>query len=95
MEVEVSDEDDETVEQSGDEKVEVNESELEDKLLASPETSNDATDKKGDENPEKMDLNGDNVSEEKNVLDDSITVVRIYKVLARMTNSVSLHSTQF
>lgn len=79
MEVEVSDEEDETgVENSGDEKSEINESELEDKLLASPEASNDASDLKADEHSEKADLNGENdVSKEKNSLDESITVVSI------------------
>lgn len=78
MEVEVSDDEDETIiEQSGDDRNEVNESELEDKLLASPEGSNDETDKKDDENII-MDVNGDNISEKKSALDDTITVVRIY-----------------
>lgn len=80
MEVEVSDDEDETtVEQSGDEKAEMNENELEDKLLASPEASNDSTEK-CDESSEINDLNGDtNISEKKSVLDESITVVRFCK----------------
>lgn len=77
MEVEVSDEEEDTpVENSGDEKSEVNENELEDKLLASPEESNDATDLKTDVTGEKADFNGENsVNEVKSSLDDSITVV--------------------
>lgn len=79
MEVEVSDEEDETpIENSGDEKCEINDSELEDKLLASPE----ASDLKADENSEKANVNGDNdVSKEKSNLDDSITVVSILIML--------------
>lgn len=83
MEVEVSDEDedDTLVENSGDEKSEANVNELEDKLLASPEASNDASDIKSDENTGKGDLNGDNVGEDKSVLDDSITVVSMTKLV--------------
>lgn len=77
MEVEVSEEEEDTniVENSGDDRSEVNEGELEDKLLASPEVSNDATDVKTD-NTEIEELNGEkNVGEEKSQLDDSIMVV--------------------
>lgn len=79
MEVEVSDEDEDAavVENSGDEKSEINEKDLEDKLLASPEASNDASDEKVNISEEKGEINGDSVGEEKSILDDSITVVSI------------------
>lgn len=81
MEVEVSEEEEETpVENSGDEKTELNENELEDKLLASPEpVTNDVSEEKSFDSTEQKELNGgDNVIEEqKNVLNDSITVVSI------------------
>lgn len=80
MEVEVSDDEDETVvEISGDEKSEITESEIEDKLLASPEASNDASDVKATGNKDKGELNGaDNVSEEKSILNESFEVVSIF-----------------